>query len=60
MVVARMAQARPVKVRIPARPPVVGRVMNEDVPQVAGNEARRRRGSQAKSEYRPGRGCNSD
>ena len=32
---ARMAQARPVKVSIPARPPMLARAMNEDVPEVA-------------------------
>ena len=60
MVVARIAQARSVKVSVSVRPPMVGRVMNEDVPQVAGNETRRRRGSQVKSKYRPGRACNDD
>jgi len=35
MVMARMAQARPERVSIPARPPMLARVMDEDVPQVA-------------------------
>src|ERR1019366_8086245 len=45
MVMARMAQPRPVKIGIPARPPMVGRVVDEHIPQVAGDEARRRRAS---------------
>ena len=36
MVVARVAQPRPVKIGIPAQLPMMGRVMDEDVLQVAG------------------------
>ena len=60
MVVARMAQPRPVKIETPARPPMVGRVVDEHIPQVPGDEARRRRSPQVESECRPQWACNCD
>jgi hypothetical protein len=47
--VAGVTHPCPVKIGISSRPPMVGRVMDEDVPKVAGNKARRRRGTEIKS-----------
>ena len=58
--VAGVAQPCPVKIGIPPRPPMVGRVMDEDVPKVAGDKARRRRGTKIKSERHARRACNRD
>src|ERR1039458_620660 len=57
MVVARMAQPRSVKIGILARSPIVGRVMNEYVPQVTSDKARCRRSRQTKSECCAGWDC---
>src|SRR5665647_2347125 len=58
MVVARMAQPRPIKIRTPAQPPMVRRIVDKYVPKVAGDEARRRRSAQVKSKSCPGWNCN--
>ena len=49
--VSRMAQPHPVKIGAWAGLPVVGRVMDEDVPQIPGGHACRRCGCQVESEY---------
>lgn len=45
VVMARMAQPRPIKIGAPVEPPMMGRIVDEDVPKVASDEARRRRGA---------------
>ena len=60
MMVAGVAQPCPVKIGIPPQLPMVGRVMDEDVPKVAGDKARRRRGPKIKSERHASRAGNRE
>src|SRR5665213_404734 len=58
MVVARMAQPRPIKIGTTAQPPMVGRIVDKYVPKVTGDKARRCGCAQVKSKNRPGWDCN--